>query len=51
MRKTPPSKNAGTACRITTYDVWAWVELNYRPHAYQAEDERWRVPDTAHFVA
>ena len=20
---------------------WAWVELNYRPHAYQTETERW----------
>jgi hypothetical protein len=21
---------------ITQKDWWAWVELNYRPHAYQA---------------
>ena len=21
--------------------IWAWVELNYRPHAYQTETERW----------
>jgi hypothetical protein len=22
-------------------DEWAWEELNYRPHAYQTETERW----------
>ena len=22
-------------------DEWAWVELNYRPHAYQAGPVRW----------
>jgi len=25
---------------------WAWVELNYRPHAYQAETKRWLAPMT-----
>jgi hypothetical protein len=21
---------------VISFDLWAWVELNYRPHAYQA---------------
>jgi len=25
-------------CLIYSFDVWAWVELNYRPHAYEATE-------------
>jgi len=31
--KTPPDAEAVAGYRFA---VWAWVELNYRPHAYQA---------------
>jgi len=32
-----PLKNAFSSGAITL-DSWAWVELNYRPHAYQATE-------------
>src|SRR6266404_5724233 len=34
------AKNLATCCRVRGFVlcVWAWVELNYRPHAYQATD-------------
>ena len=28
-----------TACVSTGFEKWAWVELNYRPHAYQDQVE------------
>jgi hypothetical protein len=40
------------ALRGIPYPEWAWVELNYRPHAYQTETERWPAPtvvDSAEF--
>jgi hypothetical protein len=27
---------AANTKRGNQFEVWAWVELNYRPHAYQA---------------
>jgi hypothetical protein len=29
---------------------WAWVELNYRPHAYQTAVERWPVLTSVDFT-
>ena len=30
---------------------WAWVELNYRPHAYQTESERQPAMTSVDFLA
>jgi hypothetical protein len=29
-------RSSRSRCRVRTSNSWAWVELNYRPHAYQA---------------
>jgi hypothetical protein len=31
------------------FDEWAWVELNYRPHAYQTAAERWPAMTSVDF--
>ena len=28
---------------VISFDLWAWVELNYRPHAYQATEGEYEV--------
>jgi hypothetical protein len=37
---SPPSTSAGTSIRkslvINDFLLWAWVDSNHRPHAYQA---------------
>jgi hypothetical protein len=30
------SRISASQCGTISSDLWAWVELNYRPHAYQA---------------
>ena len=40
--KTPPATRVASGA--ITSEVWAWVELNYRPHAYQAPAAK--VPDS-----
>ena len=32
--EAPATSQMVTGARV--FDRWAWVELNYRPHAYQA---------------
>src|SRR5438309_2228012 len=36
-RKSPP-KSGTLAAKSLSFQGWAWVELNYRPHAYQATE-------------
>jgi hypothetical protein len=33
---TEKPRDSATVCGAESSDSWAWVELNYRPHAYQA---------------
>ncbi len=49
---TQNRRNAGsrrfavTLCRTMELEKWAWVELNYRPHAYQAAPSGSQIPIT-----
>jgi hypothetical protein len=36
LAKKGKKKPAERRAKSLNYNEWAWVELNYRPHAYQA---------------
>jgi hypothetical protein len=38
LPEAPPSRKLWRGIYI---EIWAWVELNYRPHAYQTAAGRW----------